>query len=65
LTNIKEIDPEIELTNQGLDSMSGTELISQLETALNIEIEPEILFEYSLRDQFVNQVYALTAMGRN
>ena len=63
LTNIKEIDPEIELTNQGLDSMSGAELISQLETSLNIEIEPEILFEYSLRDQFVNQVYALTAGG--
>lgn len=65
LTNIKEINPEIELTNQGLDSLSGTELISQLETSLNIEIEPEILFEYSLRDQFVNQVYALTTMDRN
>jgi acyl transferase domain-containing protein/acyl carrier protein len=61
LTNINEIDPEIELTNQGLDSMSGTELISQLETTLKIEIGPEILFEYPLRDQFVDQVYALAA----
>jgi acyl transferase domain-containing protein/acyl carrier protein len=63
LTNIEEIDPDIELTNQGLDSMSGTELISQLGTSLNIEIEPEILFEYPLRDQFVDQVYSLAAGG--
>jgi acyl transferase domain-containing protein/acyl carrier protein len=61
LTNITEIEPEIELTNQGLDSMSGTELISQLEASLNIEIGPEILFEYPLRDQFVDHVYALAA----
>jgi len=61
LTNIKEIKPEIELTNQGLDSMSGTELISQLEASLKIEIGPEILFEYPLRDQFVDQVYALAS----
>lgn len=61
LTNINEIDPNIELTNQGLDSMSGTELISQLEAALKIEIGPEILFEYTLRDQFVDQIYALAA----
>jgi acyl transferase domain-containing protein/acyl carrier protein len=61
LTSIEEIDPEIELTNQGLDSMSGTELISQLETSFNIEIGPEILFEYPLKDQFVDQVYALAA----
>jgi acyl carrier protein len=65
LTNIEGIDPEIELTNQGLDSLSGTELISQLGTSLNIEIEPEILFDYPLRDQFVDQVYALAAGGRN
>ena len=61
LTNIREIEPEIELTNQGLDSMSGTELISQLEASLKIEIGPEVLFEYPLRDQFVDQVYALAA----
>jgi acyl carrier protein len=41
--------------------MSGTELISQLEAALKIEIGPEILFEYTLRDQFVDQIYALAA----
>ena len=45
--------------------MSGTELISQLETSLNIEIGPEILFEFPLRDQFVDEVYALTGGGMN
>jgi acyl transferase domain-containing protein/acyl carrier protein len=59
LTSIQEIDPAIELTDQGLDSMSGSELISQLESSLNIEINPEILFEYPLRDAFVDVIYAL------
>lgn len=61
LTTIEKIEPDIELTNQGLDSMSGTELISQLEAFLKIEIGPEVLFEYPLRNQFVDQVYALAA----
>jgi acyl carrier protein len=38
-------------SDQGLDSMSGTELISQLESTLNIDIGPEFIFEYPLRDQ--------------
>jgi 3-oxoacyl-(acyl-carrier-protein) synthase/acyl carrier protein len=65
LTSIEKIDPDIELTDQGLDSMSGTELISQMEASLKIDIGPEILFEYPLRDQFVDQVYALTYRGLN
>ena len=65
LTGIETIEPEIELTDQGLDSMSGTELISQLETSLNIELGPEILFEFPLRDQFIDEVYALTGGRMN
>jgi acyl carrier protein len=65
VTGVEEIDPEIELTEQGLDSMSGTEFISLLESSLNIEIGPEILFEYPLRDQFVDEVSALADRGRN
>jgi acyl transferase domain-containing protein/acyl carrier protein len=61
LTNNDHIDPEIELIHQGIDSLSGTELISQLETSLKIEIGPEILFEYPLRDQFIDHVYAIAA----
>ena len=58
LTGIEEIDPQIELTDQGLDSMSATELISQLEASLDIEIGPEILFEHPLRDPFVDEMHA-------
>ena len=65
LTSIEEIDPDIELTEQGLDSMSGTELISLLETSLKIEIGPEILFEHPLRDQFVEELSALAGRSRN
>ena len=65
LTGIQEIQPEIELTEQGLDSMSATELISQLESTLNVEIDPEFIFEHPLKDQFVNEVYALTGAGLN
>ncbi len=65
LTGIEEIDPEIELTEQGLDSMSGAEMISQLENRFNIEIGPEVLFEYPLRDQFVDRIYAMITGNPN
>lgn len=65
LTSIQEIDPEIELTDQGLDSLSGTELIAQLEKSLNIEIDPDILFDFPLPDQFVGEVYALAGALKN
>ena len=65
LTNIAEIDPDIELTEQGLDSMSGTELVSRLEEALDIEIAPDFIFEYPLREQFVDEIYVLTGAGLN
>ena len=58
LTNIKEIDPDVELTDQGLDSLSATELISQLETKLKIEIDADILFECPLFDQLVDEIHA-------
>ncbi|MEE4604810.1 MAG: phosphopantetheine-binding protein, partial [Desulfobacteraceae bacterium] len=65
LTNIQEIDPGVELTEQGLDSMSGTELISQLESILKIDIGPEFLFEYPLRDQMVDELYARSGANLN
>lgn len=58
LTGIETIDPDIELTEQGLDSMSGAELISQMENTLKIEIGPDCLFEHPLKDQFVDEVHA-------
>lgn len=65
LTSIREIDPDVELTDQGLDSMSGTELISQLESTLNIDIGPEFIFEYPLRDQMVDELYARSGASLN
>ncbi len=57
LTNISEIDPEIELTDQGLDSLSGTQFITQLESQLKTEIDSDFLFEYPLFDQLVDAIY--------
>ena len=65
LTSIREIDPHIELTEQGLDSMSGTELISQLESKLQIDIGPDFIFDFPLRDQLVDELYARSAAGLN
>ncbi len=59
LTNINEIDSEIELTEQGLDSMSVTALISTLESSPRIEIDPDIIFEYPLPDQLIDQIHSL------
>jgi acyl carrier protein len=61
LTNVSEIDPDIELTDQGLDSMSATQLLSQLESGLSIEIDTDILFEHPLYDQFVDEIYRIQA----
>jgi acyl transferase domain-containing protein/acyl carrier protein len=57
LTSIEEINPDIELTDQGLDSMSGTELIAQLESRLDIELDPDILFEYPFSVQLVDELF--------
>jgi acyl carrier protein len=65
LTSINEIDPNIELTEQGLDSMSGTELISQLESKLQLDIGPDFIFEFPLRDQLVDELYARSGAGLN
>jgi len=65
LTSIQEIDPNVELTDQGLDSMSGTELISQLESTLHLDIGPEFIFDYPLRDQMVDELYARSDASLN
>jgi len=59
VTNIESIDPDVELIEQGLDSMSITEFISQLQSSLEIEIDPDLIFEYPLPDQLIDEIYAL------
>jgi acyl transferase domain-containing protein len=56
VTDIKAIDPEVELLDQGLDSMSATELAHHLEEAFHIEIEPDLLFDYPLFDALVAEI---------
>ena len=59
LTNIDVIDSDVELTEQGLDSMSVTALISELESSLKIDIDPDIIFEYPLPDQLIDEIHSL------
>lgn len=61
LTGIEKIDPDVELFEQGLDSMSATELIHVLEQEFKIELDPDILFEYPLLDQFADTIDAMAA----
>lgn len=56
LTNIKDIDPDLGLTDQGLDSMSGTQFVSQLSSELQLEIDSDILFDHPLYDQLVDEL---------
>ena len=59
LTSIDTIDPDVELTEQGLDSMSLTELISQLETILEVDLDPDLVFDFPLVDQLTDKIFEL------
>jgi acyl carrier protein len=59
VTSIESIDPDVELIEQGLDSMSITEFISQLQSSLEIEIDPDLIFEHPLPDQLIDEIHAL------
>jgi acyl transferase domain-containing protein/acyl carrier protein len=53
LTNVKDIDPDVGLTDQGLDSMGATQFIATLQERLGMEIESDLLFDHPLVDQLV------------
>lgn len=59
LTGIEEIDPDIELTEQGLSSLSATELLARLEAMYHVEVDTDVLFEYPLLEQFVEHLTGL------
>jgi acyl transferase domain-containing protein/acyl carrier protein len=59
VTNIETIDSDVELIEQGLDSLSVTEFISQLQSSLGIEIDPDLIFEHPLPDQLIDEIHAL------
>jgi acyl transferase domain-containing protein/acyl carrier protein len=58
VTNIEVMEADIELTEQGLDSISVTEFISQLESSLKIDIDSDLIFEYPLPDQFIDEIHS-------
>jgi acyl transferase domain-containing protein/acyl carrier protein len=53
LTNVKTIDPDVGLTDQGLDSMGATQFLATLQERLGMEIESDLLFDHPLVDQLV------------
>ena len=57
VTSINQIDADVELSDQGLDSMSSTEFVSQLESAFKVELDPLVLFDYPLIDQLVGHLH--------
>lgn len=56
LTGQPQIDPDVELVEQGLDSMSATELVHQLEEQFQIAIEPEMIFEHPTFERFAAEI---------
>ena len=61
VTNIKEIDSDIELTDQGLDSLGATQFVTSLQQQLGFQLDPDLLFDYPLLDQLVGYLESLGA----
>jgi acyl transferase domain-containing protein/acyl carrier protein len=56
LTGLEEIDPDEALLEQGLDSMSATELLHNLQEEFNIELDTDVFFDYPVIDKLVNLI---------
>jgi acyl carrier protein len=65
LTGIASIDPEIELTNQGLDSLSATQFLTTLQDKFGVELDPDLLFDYPFIDDLVNFLKEELAVNHN
>ena len=61
LTAVESIEKDVDLSDQGLDSMSATEFVTQLESGLNINLDPDILFDYPLLDQLSEYLFSKMA----
>jgi acyl carrier protein len=59
LTTYETLDPAVELVEQGLTSLSMAELVSQVETAYGISLDPDIIFECPFFDQLVDKIHSL------
>jgi acyl transferase domain-containing protein/acyl carrier protein len=56
VAGVETLDPAVALFDQGLDSMSATEMIHALEAEYRIDIEPDIFFDFPLLDQFAEEI---------
>jgi acyl transferase domain-containing protein/acyl carrier protein len=65
LTGITSIDPEVELTNQGLDSLSATQFLTSLQDKFGVELDSDLLFDYPFIDDLVNFLKEKLAVNHN
>jgi acyl carrier protein len=67
VTSVKEIDPSVELTDQGLDSLGATQFLTTLQEHLGLELDADLLFDYPLVDPLIDfleqRVSAGSAVG--
>jgi 3-oxoacyl-(acyl-carrier-protein) synthase/acyl carrier protein len=54
VTSIEAIDPELDLTEQGLDSMSAMQFLLQLESELHVSLEADVLLDHPRLPQLVD-----------
>ncbi len=54
LTGITSIDPDVELTNQGLDSLSATQFLTSLQQEFGLELDSDLLFDYPIIGDMVD-----------
>jgi acyl transferase domain-containing protein/acyl carrier protein len=59
VTNITEIDPLVELTDQGLDSLGATQFVTTLQSEIGVDLDADLLFDYPLMDQLVGFLESL------
>jgi acyl carrier protein len=65
LTGIASIDPEVELTNQGLDSLSATQFLTTLQDKFGVELDPDLLFDYPFIGDLVTFLKEKLAVNQN
>jgi acyl carrier protein len=59
----EQIDPSFEVDRLGLDSSTAIALIMALEEHLNIELSPELLFEYPTLNGLSKHIASRLAAG--
>ena len=58
LTSVESIEKDVDLADQGLDSMSATQFVTQLESELQISLDADILFDYPFLDQLSQHLFS-------